>query len=91
LSRPFLRGALLLVGVDMGEHFLGADAQVLVQVTNRMIDLKLNDVVEITCSGVQACGLDDQPVERSVRESELPAEALERGEYRRHPPGFRSI
>lgn len=78
------RGAPLLVGVGIGEHFLGSDAQALIQVTNKMIYLDEDDVVEITRERVQVFGLDGQPVERAVHESELSADAVERGEYRHY-------
>jgi len=78
------RGAPLLVGVGIGEHFLGSDAQALIQVTNRMIYLDEDDVVEITRERVQVFGLDGRPVERAVHESELSADAVERGEYRHY-------
>ncbi|HKR76579.1 MAG TPA: glutamine--fructose-6-phosphate transaminase (isomerizing) [Rhodanobacter sp.] len=78
------RGAPLLVGVGIGEHFLGSDAQALIQVTNRMIHLDEDDVVEITRDRVQVFGLDGRPVERGVYESELSADAVERGEYRHY-------
>ncbi|HEX7731458.1 MAG TPA: glutamine--fructose-6-phosphate transaminase (isomerizing), partial [Rhodanobacter sp.] len=78
------RGAPLLVGVGIGEHFLGSDAQALIQVTNRMIYLDEGDVVEISRDRVQVFGSDGRPVERAVRESELSADAVERGEYRHY-------
>jgi len=78
------RGAPLLVGVGIGENFLGSDAQALIQVTNRMIHLDEDDVVEITRDRVQVYGLDGTPVERAVYQSELSTDAVERGEYRHY-------
>ncbi|MGC1546948.1 MAG: glutamine--fructose-6-phosphate transaminase (isomerizing) [Rhodanobacter sp.] len=78
------RGAPLLVGVGIGEHFLGSDAQALIQVTNKMIYLDEDDVVEITRDSVLVVGLDGQPVQRAVHESELTTDAVERGEYRHY-------
>jgi glutamine---fructose-6-phosphate transaminase (isomerizing) len=78
------RGAPLLVGVGIGENFLGSDAQALIQVTNRMLYLDEGDVVEITRDSVQVFGLDGHPVERAVHESELSTDAVERGEYRHY-------
>ncbi|GLQ89271.1 glutamine--fructose-6-phosphate transaminase (isomerizing) [Dyella flagellata] len=78
------RGAPLLVGVGIGENFLGSDAQALVQVTNRIIYLEENDVVDVTREGVQVYTLDGKPVERGIQESELSADAVERGEYRHY-------
>ncbi|HMH69373.1 MAG TPA: glutamine--fructose-6-phosphate aminotransferase, partial [Pinirhizobacter sp.] len=60
------RGCPLLVGVGIGEHLLGSDAQALIQVTKRMMYLEEDDVVEITRATVQVYTLDGQPVERAV-------------------------
>ncbi|MGS0998165.1 glutamine--fructose-6-phosphate transaminase (isomerizing) [Rhodanobacter sp. UC4451_H18] len=78
------RGAPLLVGLGIGENFLGSDAQALIQVTNKMLHLDEDDVVEITRDGVQVFALDGTPVERKVYESELSTDAVERGEYRHY-------
>lgn len=78
------RGAPLLVGIGIGENFLGSDAQALIQVTNKMVYLDEDDVVEITRDSVQVYGLDGQPVARETHESELSADAVERGEYRHY-------
>jgi glucosamine--fructose-6-phosphate aminotransferase (isomerizing) len=78
------RGAPLLVGLGIGENFLGSDAQALIQVTNRMLYLDEDDVVEITRDSVQVFGLDGALVERVVHESELSKDAVERGEYRHY-------
>jgi glucosamine--fructose-6-phosphate aminotransferase (isomerizing) len=77
-------GAPLLVGVGIGEHFLGSDAQALIQVTNKIIYLDEDDVAEITRDQVEIFNLDGQRVERSMHESELSADAVERGEYRHY-------
>ncbi len=78
------RGAPLLVGLGIGENFLGSDAQALIQVTNRMLYLDEGDVVEITRDGVRVFGLDGVEAEREVHESELSSDAVERGQYRHY-------
>ncbi|RUL64306.1 glutamine--fructose-6-phosphate transaminase (isomerizing) [Dyella dinghuensis] len=78
------RGAPLLVGVGIGENFLGSDAQALIQVTNKIIYLDEDDVVEITRDSLQIYTLDGKPAERTLHESELSADAVERGEYRHY-------
>ncbi|TAM05533.1 MAG: glutamine--fructose-6-phosphate transaminase (isomerizing), partial [Rhodanobacter sp.] len=78
------RGAPLLVGLGIGENFLGSDAQALIQVTHKMLYLEEGDVVEITRDSAQVYRLDGAPVERAVHESELSADAVERGEYRHY-------
>jgi glutamine---fructose-6-phosphate transaminase (isomerizing) len=78
------RGAPLLIGLGIGENFLGSDAQALVQVTNKIIYLDDGDVVEISRRSAQVYTMDGEPVERAVHESELSADAVERGEYRHY-------
>ena len=78
------RGAPLLVGVGIGENFLGSDAQALIQITNKIVYLDEDDVVDITRDSMQIYGLDGALVERSLHESELSADAVERGEYRHY-------
>jgi glucosamine--fructose-6-phosphate aminotransferase (isomerizing) len=77
-------GAPLLVGVGIGEHFLGSDAQALIQVTNKIISLDEDDVAEITRDSVAIFNLEGAPVQRDLHESELSADAVERGEYRHY-------
>jgi glucosamine--fructose-6-phosphate aminotransferase (isomerizing) len=78
------RGAPLLVGLGIGENFLGSDAQALIQVTNRMVYLEEGDVVEVTRGSVRICTLDGTPVERAEHESELSIDAADRGSYRHY-------
>ncbi len=78
------RGAPLLVGLGIGENFLGSDAQALIQVTHRMLYLEEGDVAEITRDAVAVFDLGGQPVERQVQHSELTADAVERGQYRHY-------
>ena len=78
------RGAPLLVGLGIGENFLGSDAQALIQVTNKMLYLDEGDVVEITRDAFQVYALDGQPVTREIHESELSTDAVERGQYRHY-------
>ncbi|MBE1162276.1 glutamine--fructose-6-phosphate transaminase (isomerizing) [Dyella acidiphila] len=78
------RGAPLLVGMGIGEHFLGSDAQALIQVTSKIVYLEEGDVVEISRASAQIYTGDGMPVKRAVHESELSADAVERGEYRHY-------
>ncbi|HEX7815231.1 glutamine--fructose-6-phosphate transaminase (isomerizing) [Dyella sp.] len=78
------RGAPLLVGVGIGENFLGSDAQALIQVTNKIIYLDEDDIVDITRESLEIFNLAGVAVDRAVHESELSADAVERGEYRHY-------
>ncbi len=78
------RGSPLCVGIGIGEHFLGSDVQALIQVTHRIVYLEEGDVVEIRREAMQVYAADGNEVTRPVRDSELSADAVERGEYRHY-------
>ncbi|MDN5925265.1 MAG: glutamine--fructose-6-phosphate transaminase (isomerizing), partial [Xanthomonadales bacterium] len=78
------RGSPLLVGVGIGEHFLGSDVQALIKVTHRFVHLEEGDVVEISREHMQIFDAHGTPMQRAIHESELSADAVERGEYRHY-------
>ena len=78
------RGSPLCVGIGIGENFLGSDVQALIKVTNQFAYLEEGDVVEITRDHLQIFDIEGRAVMRPVRESELSADAVERGEYRHY-------
>ena len=78
------RGSPLCVGIGIGENFLGSDVQALIKVTNQFAYLEEGDVVEITREHLQVFDIEGRAVTRPVRESELSADAVERGEYRHY-------
>ena len=78
------RGSPLVVGMGIGENFLGSDVQALIKVTNQFRYLDEGDLVEITRTSVQVYDASGQAVERRVQTSELSADAVERGEYRHY-------
>ena len=78
------RGSPLVVGLGIGENFIGSDVQALIKVTNQFVYLEEGDVVEITRDSVEVIDADGQSVERRTHTSELSADAVERGEYRHY-------
>jgi len=78
------RGSPLVAGIGDGEHFLGSDVQALIKQTSHFTYLEEGDVAEITQDGLKIYTADGVPVERPVRQSELTADAVERGEYRHY-------
>ena len=78
------RGSPLVVGIGIGEHFLGSDVQALLRVTNRFIYLHEGDIVEITREDYAVFDAHGAPVEREPRVTDLSADAVERGEYRHY-------
>jgi glutamine---fructose-6-phosphate transaminase (isomerizing) len=78
------RGAPLLIGMGIGENFLGSDAQALIKITSRIIYLDDGDVVDISRAGAEIYTIDGKRVERAAHDSELSVDAVERGEYRHY-------
>ncbi|MGB0133629.1 MAG: glutamine--fructose-6-phosphate aminotransferase, partial [Dokdonella sp.] len=78
------RGSPLVVGIGIGENFLGSDVQALIKVTNQFSYLEEGDLVEITRTSVDVFDAEGNAVVRRVHTSELSADAVERGEYRHY-------
>ncbi|HQX34319.1 MAG TPA: glutamine--fructose-6-phosphate transaminase (isomerizing) [Dokdonella sp.] len=78
------RGSPLVIGLGIGENFLGSDVQALIKVTNQFCYLEEGDLVEISRTSVSIEDADGNAVERSQYASELSTDAVERGEYRHY-------
>ena len=78
------RGSPLVVGIGEGEYYLGSDVQALIRETTHFAYLEEGDLVEITLEGFRILDGEGRPVERAVRQSEMTADAVERGEYRHY-------
>ncbi len=78
------RGSPLVVGLGIGEHFIASDVAALLPVTQRFIFLEEGDVADITRDRVTIYDAGGQVVERPVKQSELSADAVARGEYRHY-------
>jgi len=78
------QGCPVVIGIGIGEHFVASDIAALLPVTRRFIFLEEGDVAELRRDGVRVFDRSGQPVERPVSESQLSADAVERGEYRHY-------
>jgi len=77
-------GSPLVLGLGIGEHFIGSDIQALLPVTNRFIYLENGDSVKMTLSGYEIYDLEDNVVERHIKESAASSMDSDLGEYRHY-------
>ena len=75
-------GCPVVIGLGIEENFVASDVAALLPVTRRFMFLEEGDVAEIRRTSVKILDAAGNPVARAVRESDLPAEAVERGQYR---------
>ncbi|MGD8784337.1 MAG: glutamine--fructose-6-phosphate transaminase (isomerizing) [Thioalkalispiraceae bacterium] len=78
------RGSPLVIGVGIGEYFIASDVAALLPVTQRFIFLDEGDVADIQRDSLTIYDESGDVVERPVKESELTADAVERGTYRHY-------
>jgi glucosamine--fructose-6-phosphate aminotransferase (isomerizing) len=78
------KGSPLVLGVGFGEHFLASDIFPLLPVTNRFVYLEEGDVVALDADGYRILDADGAEVERPLKEADMSADAVQRGEYRHY-------
>jgi len=77
-------GCPVVIGLGVEENFVASDVAALLPVTRRFIFLEEGDVAEIKRSTVRILNKEGNFIERPVKESELSAEAAEKGPYRHY-------
>jgi glutamine---fructose-6-phosphate transaminase (isomerizing) len=75
-------GCPVVIGLGIDENFVASDVAALLPVTRRFMFLEEGDVAEIRRKSVRIVDAAGARAERAVRESDLPADAVERGQYR---------
>jgi glucosamine--fructose-6-phosphate aminotransferase (isomerizing) len=76
------QGCPVVIGLGIDENFVASDVAALLPVTRRFMFLEEGDVAEVRRTSIAIVDAAGRKVSRSVMESELPAEAVERGQYR---------
>jgi glucosamine--fructose-6-phosphate aminotransferase (isomerizing) len=75
-------GCPVAIGLGIDENFVASDVAALLPVTRRFMFLEEGDVAEIRRKSIEVHDSAGRRASRPVRESELPADAVERGQYR---------
>jgi len=76
------QGCPVVIGLGVEENFVASDVAALLPVTRRFKFLEEGDVAEIRRKAVRVIDREGNAVERPVRESELSADAAEKGPFR---------
>jgi glucosamine--fructose-6-phosphate aminotransferase (isomerizing) len=75
-------GCPVVIGIGVEENFVASDVAALLPVTRRFIFLEEGDVAEVRRSSIRILDIHGNTVERPIRESELAADATQKGSYR---------
>jgi glucosamine--fructose-6-phosphate aminotransferase (isomerizing) len=78
------KGSPLVIGVGIGEYFIASDIAALLPVTQRFIFLKEGDIAVIKIDSLQIYDEAGELVERPITESQLKADAVDKGQYRHY-------
>jgi len=78
------KGSPLVIGVGIGEYFIASDVAALLPVTQRFIFLEDGDIAALQIDQLVIYDAEDNIVERPIRESQLKADAVDKGNYRHY-------
>ncbi len=75
-------GCPVVIGLGVDENFVASDVAALLPVTRRFMFLEEGDVAEVRRRSIKVLDRVGSTVERPARDSELSADAAEKGQYR---------
>jgi len=75
-------GCPVVIGLGIEENFVASDVAALLPVTRRFMFLEEGDVALVRRGSIKIAATDGAPASRAIRESDLPADSVERGQYR---------
>ena len=78
------KGCPVVIGLGLDENFVASDVAALLPVTRRFMFLDEGDVALVERTSVTIWDESDKEVTREIKESELTADAAERGEFRHY-------
>jgi glutamine---fructose-6-phosphate transaminase (isomerizing) len=76
------QGCPVVIGLGIDENFVASDVAALLPVTRRFTFLAEGDIAEVRRKSISIVDASGAAAVRAVRESDLPADAVERGQYR---------
>ena len=78
------KGSPLVIGVGIGEYFIASDVAALLPVTQRFIFLEEGDIAVLAIDELLIYDVNDQLVQRPIKESQLTSDAVDKGDYRHY-------
>lgn len=78
------QGSPLVIGLGIGENFIGSDALALQTVTNRFVYLEDGDIANISADSVEIFDKHNKKIKRDLIEYNLGQDSAEKGKYRHY-------